>query len=82
MKQALQDELAHSQQTPEQRRAEIANRARKLGAAREAERQALAASLLEQQFREGCDLLRQVESEHKVHRVLDQRKSQVGLLLS
>ncbi|KAK9818145.1 hypothetical protein WJX72_007779 [[Myrmecia] bisecta] len=73
----LQQELIASQVTAEQRRAELADRARRLAAAREAERQEQANRLLEQQFRESCDVLREVESHNKLQHVVDQRSSQI-----
>lgn len=76
---ALRDELLNSKQTPEQRRAELAARARALAAKREADRQALAQSLYERAFQENCDVLREANSKRILYRTLDERDAQVSL---
>lgn len=76
---ALREELLNSKQTPEQRRAELAGRARALAAKREADRQALAQSLYERAFQENCDVLREANSKRILYRTLDERDAQVSL---
>ncbi len=76
--QALQEELLSSRRTPEQRRAELAERARSLAARREGERQRLAQQLLDQQFKEGCDQLRGVESKKLTMDMIHQQQLQVS----
>ncbi len=74
---ALKQELVSGKETPEQRRAKLANRARDLATKREAERQALAAQLYEQAFQENCDVLRETNSKRILYRTLDERNAQV-----
>ena len=50
----MQEELIASRETPEEKRAQLAQRAKGLWEAREAQRQATANALLERHFR--CDL--------------------------
>eukprot|EP00891_Asterochloris_glomerata_P001355 jgi/Astpho2/1355/Aster-x1001 len=76
--QALQAELLSSRRTPEQRRAELAERARSLAARREGERQRLAQQLLDQQFKEGCDQLRGVESKKLTMDMIHQQQLQAA----
>ena len=59
---ALQAELVAGQVTPEERRAALEARARKLFAEREAERAAFAEEQLYRQWRAGCDGVRQGDS--------------------
>jgi cilia- and flagella-associated protein 53 len=73
----LQAELEASKVTPEQRRAELAARARQMAERREAERSQLAAELAEAAFREGCDPLRERVSRQLVARIAVERKAQV-----
>ncbi len=74
---ALRQELIDGKETPEQRRAKLAARARELADRREAERQALAAQLYEQAFMENCDVLRETNSRRVLYRTLDERTAQV-----
>lgn len=74
---ALKAELLASRKTPEQRRAELAARARELAARREAERQSLAATLYEKAFIENCDVLRDANSKRVLYRTVDERNAQV-----
>jgi hypothetical protein len=74
---ALRHELVHGKETPEQRRAKLAERARALAARREAERQETAAQLYEQAFRENCDVLRETNSKRVLYRTLEERQAQV-----
>lgn len=80
--QALQMELLSSRTTPEQRRAELTARAKSLATKREAERQQLAQQLYEQQFREGCDLLRGKESQIATHDIQHAQLQQVSLFFA
>jgi hypothetical protein len=75
---ALRHELLASKKTPEQRRAELAARARALAEKREAERQQLAASLYEKAFIQSCDVLRDENSKRILYRTLEERNAQVG----
>jgi hypothetical protein len=74
----LKAELVASQLTPEQRRQQMAARARQLAAAREAERQQIAQELLDRAFRESCDPLRAQYSQQIVMRTKEEREQQVG----
>jgi hypothetical protein len=74
---ALKAELLAAQQTPAQRRAEMAARARQLAERREAERRALADELLEAAFRENCDPLRERHSRTIAHRTQQEWARQV-----
>ena len=75
--QALKDELIQCQETPAQRRAQMAERARALAKRREAERQQLAGQLLEQAFRDNCDPLRERYSKQILYQTAAQRQQQV-----
>ncbi|GIL72970.1 hypothetical protein Vretimale_4617 [Volvox reticuliferus] len=74
---ALRQELLASKKTPEQRRAELAARARALAEKREAERQQLAASLYEKAFIQSCDVLRDENSKRILYRTLEERNAQI-----
>ncbi|GFR41019.1 hypothetical protein Agub_g1451 [Astrephomene gubernaculifera] len=74
---ALRQELIASKKTPEQRRAELAARARALAERREAERQQLAASLYEKAFIQSCDVLRGENSKRILYRTLEERNAQI-----
>lgn len=74
----FKQQLLLSQVTPEQRRAQLAARARTLAASRESERQALALSLMDQAFREKCDVLRDTNSKRILYSTLDERNAQVS----
>lgn len=74
---ALKQELVMSKETPEQRRAKLAARARELAARREAQRQEAAAQLYEQAFMENCDVLRETNSKRVLYRTLEERNAQV-----
>lgn len=74
---ALRQELLASKKTPEQRRSELAARARALAAKREAERQQLAASLYEKAFIQSCDVLRVENTKRILYRTLEERNAQV-----
>lgn len=74
---ALRQELVDGKETPEQRRAKLAARARELADKREAERQRLAAQLYEQAFVENCDVLRDTNSKRILYRTLDERNAQI-----
>lgn len=74
---AYKQELIMGKETPEQRRAKLAQRARELAAKREAERQQLAASLYERAFMENCDVLRETNSKRVLYRTLDERNAQI-----
>ena len=65
------------QETPEQRRAKLAERARALADRKEAARVAEAQARLEQQFVESCDELRQMESRKRLQLIMQQRTGQV-----
>jgi hypothetical protein len=73
---ALREELLASAEKPEQRRSRLAQRARELAVAREAERAALAAQLLDRAFQEGCDMLRTKNSQRVFYRTLEERRQQ------
>jgi hypothetical protein len=77
--QALKQELISCQTTPAQRRAQMAARAHDLARRREAERQQLAAALMDQSFRDNCDPLRERESRRLVYRTAQEREQQVCL---
>mmetsp|Transcript_9890 Transcript_9890/g.26860 ORF Transcript_9890/g.26860 Transcript_9890/m.26860 type:complete len:479 (+) Transcript_9890:2866-4302(+) len=74
---ALQGELMSTRETPEQRRAKLAARARELAAKREQERQALADKLYNQAFMENCDVLRETNSKRILFRTLEERNAQI-----
>lgn len=74
---AYKAELLASKKTPEQRRAELAQRARDLATRREAERQQLAATLYDRAFMESCDVLRDANSKRMLYRTLDERNAQI-----
>ncbi len=76
--QALKDELICGQLTPEQRRKQMADRARQIAAAREAERKQIAQELLDRAFRESCDPLRAQYTQQIVYRTNEDRMQQVG----
>ena len=65
------------QETPEQRRAKLATRARALAERKEAARVAEANARLEQQFVESCDALRQMESRKRLQLIVQHRTEQV-----
>ncbi len=71
---------SHMQETPEQRRAKLAERARALADRKEAARAAEAQARLEQQFVESCDALRQMESRKRLQLINQQRTGQVCLI--
>lgn len=75
---ALQQELVDSAESPEERRAKLAFRARKLAAGREEERRALKAQLEERHFRENCDPLRERLSQKVLYQTIGDRNKQVG----
>ena len=79
--QALKNELVSSKETPEQRRAKLATRARELAATREAERQKIAVELYQRAFEENCDVLRETNSKRILYRTLDERNAQVRMML-
>lgn len=74
---ALKDELLQCQETPAQRRAQMAQRARELAKKREAERQQLAQQLMDQAFRENCDPLRERYSKSILYSNVQERHKQV-----
>lgn len=74
---ALKLELVSMQESPEERRAKLAARARELAGKREAERQDLADSLYRQAFTENCDVLRTTQSKRILYRTLEERTAQV-----
>ncbi|KXZ56726.1 hypothetical protein GPECTOR_1g654 [Gonium pectorale] len=74
---ALREELLASKKTPEQRRAELAARARALAERREAERQQLAATLYEKAFIQSCDVLRGENSKRILYRTIEERNAQI-----
>jgi hypothetical protein len=76
--QYLKDELIRCQESPAQRRAQMAERARALAQRREAERQQLADHLLEQAFRDNCDPLRERYSKQILYRTAAERQQQVS----
>lgn len=73
----LQQELMDSAESPEERRANLAGRARKLAAAREEERKALKAHLEDRHFRENCDPLRERLSQKVLYQTIEDRNNQV-----
>lgn len=73
----LKEELLSSQETPEQRRAKLATRARELAARREEERVMLADSLREQAFQVNCDVLRETNSKRLLYGTLEERNAQI-----
>lgn len=75
--QALKQELISCQETPAQRRAQMAARAHELARRREAERQQLAAALMDQAFRDNCDPLRERNSKRLVYKTVQEREQQV-----
>lgn len=76
--QALKQELISCQESPAKRRAQMAARAHELARRREAERQQLAAALMDQAFRDNCDPLRERNSKRLVCRTAQEREQQVG----
>lgn len=74
---ALKQELVSSQETPAQRRATMAAQAHALAQRREAQRQQLATSLLDQAFRDNCDPLRERNSRRLVLDTAAQCEQQV-----
>ncbi|PNH12384.1 Coiled-coil domain-containing protein 11 [Tetrabaena socialis] len=74
---ALRHELLASKKTPEQRRAELAARARALAAQREAERHQLATTLYEKAFVQSCDVLRVENSKRILYRTVEERNAQI-----
>lgn len=75
--QSMKEELIRTQETPQQRRAKLADRARALVAAREAEREQLAQQLKEQAFRANCDPLRERHSRILLYRTAEERQKQI-----
>lgn len=75
--QQLREELVNSQETPAERRAKVAARAREMARKREAERQQLAAELMEQAFRDNCDPLRERQSRQILYKTAQEREQQV-----
>lgn len=73
----LKQELVSMQETPEERRAKLAARARELANRREEERQAVAQKLYEQAFAENCDVLRTTQSKRILYRTLEERTAQI-----
>ncbi|KAG1664182.1 hypothetical protein FOA52_011358 [Chlamydomonas sp. UWO 241] len=78
----IRAELLSLEETPEERRAKLAARARALADRREAERQALAQSLYSQAFAESCDVLRTTQSKRMLLRTLDERSAQIEQKMS
>lgn len=74
---ALKQELINSQETPEQRRAKLGQRAREMAAAREAERAKLAEELTARAFAENCDPLRDAISRKKLFYTVEDRNQQI-----
>ncbi len=74
---AFRAELVRGKETPEQRRAKLAARARELAARRETERQQLAAQLYDRAFQENCDVLRDTDSKRVLYRTMEERNAQV-----
>lgn len=70
-------EMVASKETPEQKRARLAVRARELAAVRENERQQLASQLLDRHFRENCDPLREKLSKQTSDRAAEERYMQI-----
>jgi len=74
---AFQVELVESQETPEERRRILAEKARNLAKKREQSRQQVANEKLMDRFRNDCDLLRDQDS-HQIHmQVVADRETQV-----
>lgn len=73
----LQAELKSNQITPEQRRAELENRARALMSEREKERAQFAEQMLYRQWREGCDGVRAGDSKAILMKTVAARSGQV-----
>eukprot|EP00775_Hariotina_reticulata_P007950 gene7950-8148_t len=80
--QALKQELVNCQETPAQRRAGMADRARQMARKREAEREQLAAELKEQAFRDNCDPLKQRYSRQIMYKTAQEREHQIEEKLS
>lgn len=78
--QQLRQELISCQETPAQRRTQLANRAHELARRREAERQQLATALMDQAFRDNCDPLRERNSRRLVYNTAQEREQQVRRL--
>lgn len=76
--QALKQELLSSQETPAQRRAAMAARAKELAQCREAERQRTAAALMDAAFRDNCDPLRERNSRRLVMKTTQDWDQQVS----
>jgi hypothetical protein len=72
----LQEAAALQQSSPQQRRAELADMARQLATTREAERARVAEERLAQQFSEGCDLLRTLNSKRLTEQMAAQWSQQ------
>ena len=73
----LQHELLDARETPEQKRAALAERAKAMWEARESERQATANACLERHFRENSDLLRAEFSRRGAEHTMEMRRRQV-----
>lgn len=70
----------HAQATrPDERRAELAERAKRLQEAREQEQAVTRERLLQQQFAAGCDPLRTEQSKRFLHTVVQGRQAQVHI---
>ncbi len=76
----MKQELIMSKETPEERRAKLAGRARELASRREEERKALASKLYDQAFQEDCDVLRETNSKRILYRTLEERTAQVSVI--
>lgn len=74
---ALKEELLRIQETPEERRAKMGQRARELAALREAERQQLAQELMDRAFRANCDPLRELQTKQVICRTTADRDRQI-----
>ncbi len=74
---ALQNELVANQVTPEERRAALERRAVDLVRRREEERVAFAEQMLYRQWRDGCDGVRQGDSNAQLRAALEGRSSQL-----
>jgi len=74
---ALQQELVANQVTPEERRAALEKRAVDLVRRREEERVAFAEQMLYRQWREGCDGVRQGDSNLQLRAAVEGRSSQL-----
>lgn len=77
---AMQEEMDRTEETPEERRSKMANRARELAMIREKERKALRAQLEERHFRENCDPLREKLSQKVLHQTCSIRAQQVVII--